>query len=99
MVENFFLEGGVGKGGRDSIEIRFKAVLEALREKWADVYNELGWDKSWASKVRRGLVIPPEWQRIQLAKRLKIDSTVIWKVQDIISNNSQTPKIEGVEND
>ncbi len=70
---------------RDSILARIDAVCEKNLETWLDVYKDLSLHKSIASKIRRGLYIPPQWQRIQIAQRMKIDSTVIWKIPEIIS--------------
>lgn len=83
--KEFVVEGAVKKSYPDSVEARLMTICESRGEKWSEVYKDLGWSKSFASIVRRGLLIPPEWQRIILAKRLEVDTSVIWKIPEIVS--------------
>ena len=76
---------GVVKSGGRAIEIRFRALIERGCEAPFDWYKDLGLDKSYASKVRRGLIIPPGWLRIKIAQYFKTDSSTIWKIPEIIS--------------
>lgn len=82
--DSFFLTEGVKKSS-GTIRQRIDTILESRGEKWADVYNDLKWCKSFASIVHNGLLIPPNWQRVALAKRLGVDSSVIYKIPDLIS--------------
>jgi len=88
-TNSFFCDEVVEKGGthtmKDTIESRFDVLLKERGWAWAHAYNKLGWDKSYASIVRRGITIPPLWLRIKVAKVFDIDSTVIWRAEDIIS--------------
>lgn len=90
--ETFFLDEGVGKSGSDTIKTRFETLIEHNREKPFDWYKELGLDKSDASKIRRGLIIPPEWLRIKIANHFKTDSSTLWKVHEIVSANGINQK-------
>lgn len=81
---DIFLNSAVKKG-LGTIRQRLDTLLESRGEKWADVYNDLGWNKSFASIVHNGLLIPPLWQRVAVAKRMNVDSSVIWKVPEIVS--------------
>lgn len=76
-------EGEVVKGGRSVIEIRFETLINANCEAPFDWYKDLGMDKSHASKIRRGLVIPPKWWRIKIAQYFKTDSATIWTTEEI----------------
>jgi len=83
--QNFFLAEGVEKGIQKPIEHRFDVLLKERGIKWADAYNEIGLNKSYASKIRRGLIIPPLWMRIKIAQFFKVDTSVIWREPEIIS--------------
>ncbi len=90
--DTFFLNKGVGKRGYDAIETRFETLIEHNKEKPFDWYKKIGLDKSDASKIRRGLIIPPEWLRIKIANHFKTDSSTIWKIPEIISINKLNQK-------
>lgn len=60
------------------IRIRIDTLLHERGLKWADVYKKAGWNKTFASLVRNGVIIPQLWQRVALCKVLEIDSSVIW---------------------
>ena len=86
MVDNsFFCEERVVKSGYYPIEVRFKALINIEGNAPFDWYKDLGLDKSYASKIRRGIIIPPEWMRIKIAKYFKTDSSTIWKMPEILS--------------
>lgn len=84
---DFFLHREVSKGLGESIEERFRTLIEANRERPFDWYKAKGitLNKGYASLIRRGLTIPPEWLRIKIAGHFNVDSSVIWKTPDIIS--------------
>jgi len=77
----------VKKSYTDTIRNRIDTLLLERGLKWADIYNQLGWFKSFASLVHNGKIIPPLWQRVALAKELGVDSSVIWKISDLIPAN------------
>ena len=81
----FFLIEGVVKSCRPPIEERFRTLIEANCERPFDWYKDLGLDKANASRIRRGITIPPEWFRIKIANYFKVDSATIWKAPEIIS--------------
>ena len=79
----FFVLNGVGKSWRDTIEIRFDTLLKQKGMKWSECYNSLSIDKADASRIKRGLVIPPLWQRIKIASFFEVDTSVIWNPDEI----------------
>jgi hypothetical protein len=79
----FFCDDEVGISGYAPIETRFLTLINSKCEAPFDWYKGLGLDKSDASKIRRGLLIPPEWLRIKIAHYFGVDSSTIWKVQDL----------------
>ncbi len=85
ISKNFFLVEGVEKCIKKPIEQRFDVLLKERGIKWADAYNEIGLNKSYASKIRRGLIIPPLWLRIKIAQFFKVDTSVIWREAELIS--------------
>lgn len=85
--KTFFCNEEVGNGcdnpSYKPIEIRFETLINANCEKPFDWYKELGLDKSTASRIRRGLIIPPKWLRIKIAQYFKTDSATIWTNSDL----------------
>jgi len=65
------------------IEIRFETLILRNCEKPWDWYKALKYDKGWASRIRRGLVIPKLEDRIKIAQYFKTDSATIWANSDL----------------
>jgi len=82
--DTFFLPESEGNCGIDSIETRFETLIETKKELRTEWYKNLGIDRSYASKIKRGLIIPNEEWRIKLAGYFGVDSSVIWKPKDIL---------------
>jgi len=80
----FFLDEGVGKSGSKYIENAFEILILRKCDKPFDWYKQLNLDKSDASKIRRGLIIPPLWLRLKIAEYFEVDSTAIWRFEDIL---------------
>jgi len=93
--KTFFCEDEVEKGGYEPIKIIFETLILRNCEKPFDWYKDLQLDKSYASKVRRGLIIPPLWLRVKIAQYFKTDSTAIWKLEDLSYIKEQLKKQEG----
>lgn len=96
--ENFFCEDVVEKGGYRPIEQSFEDLILRNGERPFDWYKDLDLDKSYASKIRRGLIIPPLWLRRKIAKHFKTDSSAIWRINDI-EYISLLLKKQGVEDE
>ena len=83
----FSFNAKVGNGGESPsykpIEDAFNTLILKNCDKPWDWYKSLDIDKSDASKIRRGLLIPPLWLRIKISQYFKIDSTAIWKIEDL----------------
>ena len=77
---SFFIQKKVGKRGDTLIETRFDTLIKANCERPFDWYKDksLELDKSDASKIRRGIIIPPIWLQIKIAQYFKTDSATIW---------------------
>lgn len=71
----------------DTIRFRIETLLRERGKQWADIYNHdsLRWHVSFASRVLNGIIIPPLWQRVALAKVFEVDSSVIWSEAEIIT--------------
>jgi len=80
----FFLNKGVGKSGREYIENAFEILILKKCDKPFDWYKQLDLDKSDASKIRRGLIIPPLWLRLKIAQYFEVDSTAIWRFENYV---------------
>ena len=81
--KTFFCESEVEKSRYEPITTRFETLINCNCEAPFDWYKDLGLDKSYASKIRRGLIIPPLWLRIKIAQYFKTDSSTIWKISDL----------------
>ncbi len=82
----FFIAQSVEKGGRRHIEITFDTLIFQKREKPFDWYQDetLKLDKSIASKIRRGVIIPPRWLRIKISNYFDVDTSAIWYSQEML---------------
>lgn len=87
---------GVGKRGREYIEHCFDVLILKKLDKPFSWYQDktISLDKSDASKIRRGLVIPPLWMRLKIAKYFEVDSTLIWRLEDLPYIREQLKKQE-----
>lgn len=86
-TQDFFLNIEVEAGCDAHIEDRFKTLIESRGETTYDWYKALDMDKAYASRIRRGIVIPPSWVRIRIARYFGVDSSVLWKASEIVSAN------------
>ncbi len=90
---------------RGCIAIRFDTLIAINREMPYDWYKSLHLDKSLASKIRRGIIIPKKELRILIAGYFKCDSETIWPVDykkwcemnDAVED--MWDKIGGIKND
>ena len=69
----------VGRGS-EVIQARFETLWNSKGQSPTQWYNDLNIDKSNASKIRRGLIIPPKHLRIQIAQYFGVDSATIWEI-------------------
>lgn len=92
--ESFFLDKGVVKSCGVHIENVFETLILRNREKPFEWYQKLGLDKSYGSRIRRGLIIPPVWLRIKIAHHFNTDSSTIWKVEDLLEIQKDIMKKE-----
>ena len=53
MIDAESVRGGVEKCFRSDVRIRIDTLLQERGIKWADVYNKLKWNKSFASHVHK----------------------------------------------
>lgn len=81
---NLFLAHTVEKRGKRHIEITFDTLILQKRERPFDWYKSLELDKSYSSKIRRGVIIPPRWLRTKIANYFGVDSTTIWFASEMI---------------
>jgi len=60
------------------IKIRIETLCKERGLMWKDVYKKLKWNKTFASLLLNGKLIPNLSQRVALAQELNVDSSVIW---------------------
>ena len=77
-TNSFSSSEAVVKRGSEAIEARFETLWNSKGQSPSQWYNDLGIDKSNASKIRRGILIPPKHIRIQIAQYFGVDSVTIW---------------------
>lgn len=92
LDKTFFLHEGVVKGGRTHTENAFETLILRNREKPFTWYQKLGLDKSYGSRIRRGLIIPPLWLRIKIAHHFNTDSSTIWRIEDLLKIENEIEK-------
>lgn len=95
--QNFFLPEDVKKCRVLSIRTRIDVILIERGLKWADVYNALRWSRSFASLVHNGKLIPPNWQRVALAKQMGVDTSVIWDIPEIQPVDNLQNNLEAIK--
>ncbi len=66
------------------INDRFETILIDRGIKWSDVYKKFGYDKAFASRIKRGIIIPKRKIRVKIAKEMNSDSLVFWRDEDLI---------------
>jgi len=79
-TNSFSSSEAVVTGCSSPIEARFKALWEAKKQSPVQWYHDLNIDKGNASRIRRGLIVPPKYLRIQIASYFGVDSTTIWDI-------------------
>lgn len=80
----------VGDGWRRQIEDTMATLILEHQPKGEGTsywYKEIGLDKADASRIRRGLVLPPLWLRLKIANVFGVQSELIWRVPKIVSAN------------
>lgn len=82
--KDFFYQEMVGNSGKRPIELRLETLIANKRELPWEWYKALGIDKSDASKIRRGVIIPSREWRIKIAIHFGVDSCTIWTPIDIL---------------
>lgn len=81
--KTFFNDDEVKKSGDKLIETRFQTLINSHCQRPFDWYKDLELDKSYASKIRRGIIIPPNWLKIKIAQYFKTDTLTIWRKGEI----------------
>lgn len=81
--ENFFLDNEVVEGCYEPIHIIFKTLLMTKNWKQQDLADAVGIDKANISRICHGLYIPTLDLRLKIAKALEVDSSIIWRYQDL----------------
>ncbi len=83
-TQPFTATGGVKKGIFGAIRMRFDTALVDHKLQWFDVYNDLGFSKSYASQIRNGHIIPPAPIRNKIADAIGVDTSVLWEPIELI---------------
>lgn len=73
----------VGEGCTNPIQIIFDTLILQRNEQTYEWYQRLAFDKSFGSRVRRGLLIPHLKHRVKIANYFGVDSSAIWRVKDL----------------
>lgn len=80
---SFFSKSDVAEGCYKPLRDIFDTLL--LRKQWtqSDLSRVVSVDKSVISRVCNGLHVPTLELRLKIAKALDVDSSVIWRYQDL----------------
>ena len=79
----FFYDKSVDGGCEHPLKIIFETLLLQKKSKQQDLADYLGVDKAYVSRMVHGLQIPPLRIRLKVAKFFQIDSSLIWRYQDL----------------
>jgi len=103
--KDFFLDVRVDRSFQTYINNAFETLLLKAGISQQKLADELGLNKSYISRVVHGLQIPPIQTRLKIAKRLRVDSSTLWRVEhlkqidEIISNQKEKASKKEVEDD
>ena len=82
-LNTFFCDKPVVKGCYEPIYIIFQTLLLSKHWKQQDLADSVGIDKSVISRICHGLYVPVLDLRLKIAKSLGVDSSLIWRYQDL----------------
>lgn len=66
------------------IKERFETILLYKGLRYKDIYKKFNFDKSFASRIINGTVIPKREMRVKIAESLGTDSLVFWRDEDLL---------------
>jgi len=81
--DNFFLPTEVDMGCFKPIHERFKVLLDTKKLIQQNVADSLGIDKAYISRIFNGIEVPPHHLRLKIAGFFGVDSSTIWRVEDL----------------
>ena len=81
--EPFFYGEQVGKSWYPPITERFKVLLDSKKIIQQNMGDDLSIDKADVSRIIHGVIIPPHNLRIKIAGYFGVDSSTIWRVEDL----------------
>ena len=82
-LEPFFCGERVELGCYPPITERFKVLLDSKKIIQQRLADALGFDKAYISRIIHGIEIPPHHVRIKIASYFGVDSSTIWRVEDL----------------
>lgn len=80
---SFFYDSEVEIGCKNFIKERFKVLFDTKKIIQQNLADHLSFDKAYISRIVNGLEIPPHPVRIKIASYFGVDSTSIWRLDDI----------------
>ncbi len=82
--EHFFLDVGVESGCENPLRIIFDTLLLQKKCSQQDLADSLGFDKAFISRICNGKEIPVLKTRLKIAEFFGVDSSLIWRYQDLL---------------
>lgn len=80
---SFFCKDGVDRGCDNPLKIIFDTLLLQKKSKQQELADFCSVDKAYISRVVHGLQIPPLQMRLKISSFFRVDSSLIWRYQDI----------------
>ncbi len=81
--EDIFSEEEVEKSCYKPIKERFKVLLDTKKIIQQNLADALGIDKAYISRIVNGLEVPPHHLRLKISSYFSVDSSTIWRVEDL----------------
>jgi len=81
--ETFFCNQGVAISCFKPIKERFQVLLDKYRKIQQNVADDLNLDKAYISRIFNGVQIPPHHVKLKIAAYFEVDTSVIWRTEDI----------------
>lgn len=80
---SFFCNEGVEMGCRNPLKERFGVLLDSKKIIQQRLADDLSLDKAYISRIVNGIEIPPHHLRIKIASYFGVDSSTIWRYEDL----------------
>jgi len=98
IKETIIIEEDVESSCYKPIRERFKVLLDMKNVIQQNMADALSIDKAYVSRIVNGLELPPHHLRLKISSYFRVDSSTIWRVEDLPYINSVLKKQKREDN-